>query len=865
MRLQDKSQSDSEFVAAVILGLSDSSKLKSGENVVDIILDLDDNELYPTTRNSSEELDNLEKFQLKDGQRSIPGLTAIIQALKAKYAERDDVVLFNSYDEFDTLKKETGQEMKDYILKFERLYKKLERGDIKLPDIMLAYKLMKGADLGKDEVIAKVSMGCDKMSFERMKSILLSMNDGIVQTGSNSKIVPRIKFVKEEPAEIHYQDKYNTPDIENNNLEKSSEQHTFEEDLEVEEYYDEDELQSVYYQNKPYRGRMGNSSHQSRSNFRRDPIPNFQPAGNYGNRGNVRINRPMRNTNTPSSCRICCSIYHWANDCPHKNENRQQQMKMNSKPETILKLDCMFIDDEELCYLSSESSNVALLDCGAAKTVMGRRWFEMYEDSLHEEEKSQLKEEHNISHFKFGDGKPVTSEIVKVIPINMCGQDMLIKANLVENNVPLLISNQSLKSAKAKINFVQDTIEIDGNTQKLISTSSGHYGIPLKGCRNGFKLSLDTEDEQQIFLSKKEDPESLALHIHKYFAHASASKLKEFVKNTNHSKKEDICKALDIIECDVCKKYKREAPKLKTCLPMADRFNQTVALDLKFLEGNEIILHVIDLLTRFSTAIIVKNKTKEVIVSGFLKSWISIFGAPEQTLCDNGKEFCNKDFLDMCQNMNITMKTTAAFAPYSNGVVERHNGILAEMTLKIKEDTSCSSSTALCWALQAKNSMSNVYGFSPMQLVMGYNPKIPALDDDHVNLAQLEKKTSSDIVARNLNAMHQARKAFLEAQGSDRLTRALKGRIYQAYERQYFAGDKVFYRTGIKDTTWHGPGVVIGQYKKLVLVKHGGSFVRVHPAKLILQTEADKVINSDAPIRHETDTIECEVINHERL
>ena len=76
-------------------------------------------------------------------------------------------------------------------------------------------------------------------------------------------------------------------------------------------------------------------------------------------------------------------------------------MKMNSKPETILKLDCMFIDDEELCYLSSESSNVALLDCGAAKTVMGRRWFEMYEDSLHEEEKSQLKEEHNISHFKF--------------------------------------------------------------------------------------------------------------------------------------------------------------------------------------------------------------------------------------------------------------------------------------------------------------------------------------------------------------------------------------------------------------------------------------------------------------------------------
>ena len=85
LRVQDKSQSDSEFVAAVILGLSDSSKLKSGENVADIILDLDDNELYPTTRNYSEELDNLEKFQLKDGQRSIPGLTAIIQTYAKRY------------------------------------------------------------------------------------------------------------------------------------------------------------------------------------------------------------------------------------------------------------------------------------------------------------------------------------------------------------------------------------------------------------------------------------------------------------------------------------------------------------------------------------------------------------------------------------------------------------------------------------------------------------------------------------------------------------------------------------------------------------------------------------------------------------
>ena len=80
----------------------------------------------------------------------------------------------------------------------------------------------------------------------------------------------------------------------------------------------------------------------------------------------------------------------------------------------------MFIDDEELCYLTSESKNIALLDCGAAKTVVGRQWYETFENSLNDKEKSLLKEEHRVSHFKFGDGKPVTSEIVKVIPITMC-------------------------------------------------------------------------------------------------------------------------------------------------------------------------------------------------------------------------------------------------------------------------------------------------------------------------------------------------------------------------------------------------------------------------------------------------------------
>ena len=153
----------------------------------------------------------------------------------------------------------------------------------------------------------------------------------------------------------------------------------------------------------------------------------------------------------------------------------------------------------------------------------------------------------------------------------------------------------------------------------------------------------------------------MAVHIHRYFAHASPQKLKDFVQKTNHPMKDDIARELDGIDCEICQKHKRETPKPKTSLPLADRFNQTVALDLKFLDDSTIILHCIDLLTRYSAAMIISNKTAAIVVEGFLRTWIAIFGSPEQTLCDNGKEFCNQDFLDMCQNMNINMKTTSCY------------------------------------------------------------------------------------------------------------------------------------------------------------------------------------------------------------
>ena len=47
LRLQDKDKTNDEIVAAVILGLNESSTLPTGDSVIDIILGLGEEELYP--------------------------------------------------------------------------------------------------------------------------------------------------------------------------------------------------------------------------------------------------------------------------------------------------------------------------------------------------------------------------------------------------------------------------------------------------------------------------------------------------------------------------------------------------------------------------------------------------------------------------------------------------------------------------------------------------------------------------------------------------------------------------------------------------------------------------------------------------
>ena len=79
---------------------------------------------------------------------------------------------------------------------------------------------------------------------------------------------------------------------------------------------------------------------------------------------------------------------------------------------------------------------------------------------------------------------------------------------------------------------------------------------------------------------------------------------------------------------------------------------------------------MVDHVTRFSAAAVVKSKDRNEIIKHLFHTWISIFGALPKLFSDNGREFSNEDYNEICDSYNITIKKTAAESLFYNGLME---------------------------------------------------------------------------------------------------------------------------------------------------------------------------------------------------
>ena len=312
-----------------------------------------------------------------------------------------------------------------------------------------------------------------------------------------------------------------------------------------------------------------------------------------------------------------------------------------------------------------ELLNMCILDSGCTQTVCGKDWLEIFKQTLPSHVSTKLILEKSERVFRFGDGESVRSIGKIVIPIYLQGikKAVGLETDVVNKELPLLLSRSSMRKANTIIAFNnkgEEVVTMFSKRQYVQNTSSGHLCIPVVKFYAGKNENLNNETHKIFFAGNfesltTEQKRKLALKLHEQFAHPVSKRLIKLLKDGGvdnkgfHDLVEEVTKA-----CPICQKYKRASLKPIVCFPRATEFNENVAFDLKMF-SKQIMLHIIDHFTRFSRAIITPNKEAETIVDGFLKSWIAIFGPPKSVLSDNGGEFNNEKFNKLCEKMNIVL------------------------------------------------------------------------------------------------------------------------------------------------------------------------------------------------------------------
>lgn len=538
------------------------------------------------------------------------------------------------------------------------------------------------------------------------------------------------------------------------------------------------------------------------------------------NNTNLKGTNPLNKFGRRTRCAICESVFHWAKDCYLNERNKTE------KSESVnITLFTNEKHKDEIFMM--EAYGTAVIDTACTRTVCGKKWLDEYRYSLRESSDSMFTRTESNQQFKFGDGVEVKSIENIMIPALIGNTSCNISTEVVNCDIPLLLSKDSLKKANTVLNLSNDSATMFGEPVRLNFTSSGHYCVNLKGDNSSVEAN-QIEEVLTTVNTKKYDKCEL-VKLHKQFGHATSEKLIILLKTAGVGLDIDITNMLqDIVkECETCMKFKRPLPKPAVSVPLATKFNHMVAMDLHEIQSNVWYLHIIDLFTRYSAAVVIFSKRSDIIVKQFIQIWISVHGPPKFVLTDNGREFDNKEFHDMAENFNITVKTTPAYSPWSNGILERHNRTLSEILSKVKHDTTLDWQTALAWSVNAKNCLCNVHGFSAHQLVYGENPNLPSVLID--DLPALEGSSESKCVTEHLIGLHEARKAYIEVETSDRIRRALRKQT-RNYDN-YITGDIVYYKRD-DSNEWKGPGVVIGQDGVVVFVRHGGSYIRVHKCRL---------------------------------
>ncbi|XP_057309261.1 uncharacterized protein LOC130647426 [Hydractinia symbiolongicarpus] len=432
---------------------------------------------------------------------------------------------------------------------------------------------------------------------------------------------------------------------------------------------------------------------------------------------------------------------------------------------------------EVMYVFMGETLSAAVLDSGCSQTVCGESWLKEYLETLGDNELNHVTESQSNTIFRFGDGNEMRSIKQMKLPARIGDTNINIVADVVKGDLSLPFSKDAMKKAGTKIDFSKDTIEILGMKQKVFLTSSGHYCIPLGKRIFEFDDISSVDAEEIVLYSKsfamKYETERIKdiVKLHKQFSHPPPERLNKLLRDAGVEDK-----------------------KLHTLI---DHISQKCETCFKYKK----------LSPRPMVGLRMSNDFNDFVAMD-LKEWT-----------DGNTKTCFLHLID-------------TFTKYSAATVihRKRKEVIFKKIFEIWIGT---------FGCAGKFMVDNGGEFDNSEFIDFCekfnirNPNIPCILTNKP--PAMESKTASQVVAKNLNAMHAARRAYIENESSEKIRRALRHQIRPSGNVKYMNG------------------TVIGFESQQVLVKHGSRHIRVHPCNLMHEKGQERIVSDDTP-KPETNT-----------
>ena len=332
--------------------------------------------------------------------------------------------------------------------------------------------------------------------------------------------------------------------------------------------------------------------------------------------------------------------------------------------------------------------------------------------------------------------------------------------------------------------------------------------------------------------------------------------LQRFLRILRHSGADpEVVEIAKKMRCSVCEAYRLPDPARRSAPPREEFFvNDLVGADTVHLRDhkrrNIPALNIIDWHTHFQLVIPMAAETAQEARKAY-RQWVRFFGPPRKVLVDLGQEF-KAEFKLALENDGSEALPSSLETPTQRGLTERAGGVFKNILYKAMMDHECSTNEE--WrelvdvTCMMKNRLLLRAGYSPIQRVIGYNPRLPGglLSGGQQDEAVASKFAVGDRdVARAIKMRKAAAMAFHEAD-CDQALRALGGR---RKHHEFEVGQAVyFWRRGSgsvkneRNSYWQGPGrVLMTSLPNAVWIAFNGAIVKAAPERVRVATEEESL------------------------